>query len=1453
MDLDRTFFPIDGKKTANADEIEAWGRLYGTQTWKELLNSQRVVVLAEASSGKTEEFRNQVARINQTNGFAFFTAIEELARKKFTTLIGHAERPRFEEWKARAVPAWFFLDSLDEAKLNHFSLETALNELTEAIGDALDRAYLVVSSRGTDWDGEEDLQRILQFMPPAASPAPEELDEDQALTSALVRENRQEKKKPSADRPAIVVVAMARLSKAQRATYLRARKLTDIPKFELALFRQGLTPMAERPGDLALMVGYWKKHGRFGSLKEMTEFSVKVRLSERDSRPDSAHLTPNKARRGAERLAAALTLGRRLTLLAGRIEDAGDDAIEPAAVLPDWTAQERKALLRRGVFAPASYGHVRFHHRSVVEYLTACWFERLLKGPHEPNLKLLDIFGSTAFGVSTIPPSYRPAAAWLAHSFPMLRRYAIENEPLTLLSFGDPGSFSLAVREAVLTELAVKGRDGDVGDHLIDAQALWMFADKRLTTALRKAWAVNSEPNFHFELLRLIELGEIGGCEDLVSREALDHNAVSHNRILAARAMHAVGDRRGQRALVKDFLANAAKYSPRLTPELAVSVFPEYLSVPKLIRIVEASPPGERFQVEGFGYSLDKLFASCRTATERKGLLAGLVEIGEAEPLDEFHHTSVRHAELLKRFGPLLSLAIAASDADGISEPLVKLLAIGGRSDFEEDRDSASRVMDLVNARPALKRLLFWQDVRVSFKYREEDRAQPRVWWLITHGRRLWSLDLSDLSWLERDAWQRSDFAERRMAFSALYSIVSARPDSMLNLDQLASKFAKDAALMADLREFRAPRTENEWERRHRIRNAAVEAARAAEFAKNSLEWKAYRAKLQEDTTVLTDAERLKKWPGPSDLYTLTRWLAMKTGTDLRRAPAECAKLGAAFGPAVRDAYAAGMKTMWRVTKPRRPIYTADGRFTEMKTSILSIGGLYLESADANWTSGIGSDEAKCAARHAIFADRDVPEWLSQVLLSAPSIISPLIMSELRAEWHKPHSVPTTYLSRCEHSLQLTDELKAGLWRLVIGEEVADPARVTGVTRIIRRLKLDDRKVKRLTTLVCSRIGQERSTDAWEWSAAYLALLFELDVEKAVDVLREILDKLPPELRKERTEGLFASFFGMASGKVAGLETSKPATLAKLLRLAYRSVSPVHDRTHEGIYSSDTRDEAQEGRGRILNALYRNESEDACRLISELASDPAIGGRGLRFRQLARGMAERASEKPAWTEADVVAFEEALQGPVRTGEELLNLACELIDHINSDIRFGDFSIQPLLESAADEFAVQNWLAYEYNRSANGRFTTAREKQVKSDKRPDIALTAAVSGREVAIEIKHGEMNWTLRDLREALSSQLAEDYLLPLSRRHGLFVITNHRLTRFWKSEDKSQRLRFDEVLGILKADALALTSNSAGFIQVEVRGIDAGSVRRKGDARHSDRRRKGKRASAAKRGATQS
>ena len=108
---------------------------------------------------------------------------------------------------------------------------------------------------------------------------------------------------------------------------------------------------------------------------------------------------------------------RKLTLRHSAESDsihASETALDVSKILPDWGAEERATLLERPLFSFASYGRVRFHHRSVVEFLAAKRLDELLdRGVSIKAIKRL-LFTETAQGATVVRPSMRPIAAWIA-------------------------------------------------------------------------------------------------------------------------------------------------------------------------------------------------------------------------------------------------------------------------------------------------------------------------------------------------------------------------------------------------------------------------------------------------------------------------------------------------------------------------------------------------------------------------------------------------------------------------------------------------------------------------------------------------------------------------------------------------------------------------------------------------------------------------------------------------------------------------------------------------------------------------------------------------------------------------------------------------------------------------------------------------------------------------------
>jgi hypothetical protein len=70
--LDRHFVAIDKDTESQLAFGSEWGRqYYGWLNWADLLKRGRVALLAEASSGKTEEFKNAASAIRANAQSAF--------------------------------------------------------------------------------------------------------------------------------------------------------------------------------------------------------------------------------------------------------------------------------------------------------------------------------------------------------------------------------------------------------------------------------------------------------------------------------------------------------------------------------------------------------------------------------------------------------------------------------------------------------------------------------------------------------------------------------------------------------------------------------------------------------------------------------------------------------------------------------------------------------------------------------------------------------------------------------------------------------------------------------------------------------------------------------------------------------------------------------------------------------------------------------------------------------------------------------------------------------------------------------------------------------------------------------------------------------------------------------------------------------------------------------------
>ena len=448
----------------------------------------------------------------------------------------------------------------------------------------------------------------------------------------------------------------------------------------------------------------------------MLEHSIARKLIERDPhRPDNEAISLEDAREGAERLAGALTFGKSFTLRApGHDPDPSlaAGALDPAEILPDWNDARRNALLRRGIFAPATYGRIRFHHRSTQEYLTARWLDRLLHN-NCPRSEVFRLLFAERYGVETIAPSLRAVAAWLSLWHSDILNEVIRREPLTLVAYGDPGSLSISVREQLLKAFASKQAKAELSDERLEPRALWMFANEQLAPAILDAWRINSREDFRFDLLRLIREGGIRGAAPLAKSVALSEKAGDTERTVAVQAAAACNDDATLTAVAKALLKRPETASPRLATALSLVLYPQYLSTHDLLKVIEKSQQPGRYSAEGFGYQLQQFYEKAPDNAARETLLSGLADLCLSKPFtDNFHRIRERFNDIAKHLHDLTrdeALRLANSDPPDYLIRLLMVVERAGREGFT--KEETPKLHELVQSNPKLNRALFWVDV----------------------------------------------------------------------------------------------------------------------------------------------------------------------------------------------------------------------------------------------------------------------------------------------------------------------------------------------------------------------------------------------------------------------------------------------------------------------------------------------------------------------------------------------------------------------------------------------------------------------------------------------------------------------------------------------------------------------------------------------------------------------
>ena len=1383
--------------------------------------------------------KEQKRRIVGEGRIAFYVELASLDQKRMTCFFSQADRQRFEAWKAGGhESAWFFLDAVDELKLAKGKLDWALRRFSSEVGGALDRVRAIISGRPSDWRSSVDLATVQERLPvpkkdrEVEEDAPEDEKAEpfgrRRVESVRVRDEGQ----GDSDRNVVRTVKLLPMSDGQIADFAEGHGVTNATAFLEEVARHDAWDFARRPLDLTDLVRSWTSLGRLGTRAEQHEGNVNARLKEVPDRGDDDVLSDSQARCGAEWLALGLTLTRRRTILSPeQVADSQPQqgVLEAEAILPGWTAAQRRTLLRRGLFEPASYGRIRFHHRSVQEYLAAYCLRKLRERGMSTSA-LFRLLFAEMYGVDVVRPSMRAIAAWLALWDAAVRKEVIGREPEGLLLFGDPGTLGLEARAQLLRAFVAEYGQGGWRRLDIGVEEVRRLSHPELGSVVRECWKVGSANAEVCEvLLELIRQGPLAAGADLARSVALDASSEDSCRIAAVRALVACRQDETLRECVRTMLADDGSWPNEVVCHVAADLFPRFISAGELVTLME-----ERHEPEpsswSFGwisqYIVKDVEASSEAAVALRNKMSELVRRRserEQEPYEikgEFSYLAPAVAVLCDR---------QLREVTGEPEPdLIRACVIGSRfgaSEFDANK-ALDRLREHFEKNRSWRCAAFWQELAFIDVIAPDKDDWDRFYYAAHDGIVGWPKEF-DRRWLEAALEDEARPERRGVALHALIELWRAGGRSRSELGEIRKRVKGNEGLLRVLAERTAPGEQDAADRR----SAAVEReerrrqrARAQGKEKHREIWEKWGKELGDDPDGAFAEQRL-----PATMYNMYLWLRKRSQDRQHFNSWDKNALIEAFGSDVAERVEAAFRAHWRATPPALwSTRSADKRNTYQHDWIEGLIGVSAESLDSGWSKGLSPDEARTAAAYATIEMNGFAPFVADLAQSHPVEFEEVIGGELSAELR---------LGSDEQHLPALQDLSHAdslVKRLLVPRLLSELTRWPDAFTKERGARWLHHLELALRVLREAEGEEERETIARECRKRYeaeptgpLALmwlrgLFQFDAERGARVLMKAFGNGGEARTSERAVVAFARLFG--GHDPVSLEISDPTVCAtvlrELVRCAYAFVRREDDVVHTGAYSPDTRDDAQTARNFLLSRLLDTPGPEARRVVLELAEEQDFAHLRDRLKLLARNKAGAEAELETFDPAVVLALRKNLEAPPQDRDGLFTVMMDRLTDLDHEFRHGDLSDRDLVQGTKLEAQVQRTLAWRLQAKANGAYKITREEEVADQKRTDIRFLSVQGEAKAVAEVKIAD-NWSLRQLEEALRDQLFGQYLRDGDCKAGCLLLTYRGEKGYWRHPESGKRLGFGEIVECLRESAAKIETKSSNDVRLAVFGLD--------------------------------
>jgi hypothetical protein len=1426
IELNRTFHELP-KDSCENDEIDI-SRVFGIGErlrWPNLIKEYRLIMLSEAGSGKTYEIHNIARTLRAQEKPAFFLRLEHIPRD-FEDAFEVGTYETFEEWLASGEEGWIFLDSVDEARLrNPRDFELAIRKLSRQISTAKDRTHVVITGRTNAWRPKTDLDYCTAQLPYAMAVTSE--SDPQAEDDGPAGSLQTETETQDGAKPVFKIVALDGLTSDQIAVFAKARGIKDSKGFLDAVERADAWSFTSRPQDLEELTEFWIDKGRIGSRLEIMRNSIVRRLAERDqSRADARPLSAERVRQGARLLAAATTLAQDSTI---RVPDGANNfkGIAVQSVLPDWDDTDQSTLLSRPIFDEAIYGSVRFHHRSVREFLAAEWFAELLK--RETSRRTIEtLFFRSQYGLDIVVPKLRPVLPWLAILDEKIRERVRKVAPEIIFEGGDPCQLPLEVRRSILHEVCQQMANKATGRSMRDYAAVQRFANPDLTDdvrALLRQYADNEDLTAF--LLRMVWIGQLAGVLPEAMAIAQTPTAEEYVRTAAFRAINSVGTLEDQEHVRQNFLVEAPILKREWLADLLEGVQPTEQTLVWLIACLERSKQKKSYSVDHLTDRVTE-FVSTADIVLLPPLVIGLNRLLSLPPMIER-----RYCEVSEKFQWLMApaskaverLILARHPASLEPDSLAILHKFSAARDYGIDdlANAKAEFSKLVPAWQELNRALFWFEVQKLREAVDKKRGERLTdFWQASIFGSFWRFEAGDFGYVSEEISRQTLLDDRLVALSLAFDLYKSAKRPPAWRKQLKKLVAGNDELSERLGTYLRPPAQNRDSRRWKqqeLKWKMQNEARQKKQEKYHADWKKY---LNENLEENRAALRNKPGTVTKTLHYLFDQTRDKKSSSGRWTEYNWKSLIREYGEEVARFYRDGTVSFWRNHVPKLRSEGAPFNKTTLAV-IIGLVGIEIEANETkDWPKNLSTAEVERACRYASFELNGFSTWFPKLFEMHPKIVCDFLMQEIRYELsiEQPESETHYVLSDVSWSGQWAwDQIAPRIYDL-LRREPKNLSNLDKLLKILQGSTLADDLIEKLASRKC------RTLRKLDHLARWFAVWTGVAPDNAIASLRARIGGVADPKKQTLLAMTYVSHLWggrRGDGIVTRQAFKTPGYLKSLYLLMHEHIRREEDieRAGKGAYSPGLRDDAQDARGRLFNLLNQIPGKESFLALMDIAkTHPEETSRPwILFH--AKTKAEQDGDIEPWLPSQVRDFHDKLERTPCNHRELAELAVLRLLDFKDDLEHGDSSIAGILKTVKQETEMRKFIGRELREKAHGRYSIPQEEELADAKRPDLRFQGVGFDGPVPVELKLADNHWSGPKLFERLENQLCGDYLRDNRSNRGIFVLVYRGDKPGWELPRSCDRVDFAGLTAALQDHWRQISSKFSKVDDIMVIGID--------------------------------